>query len=88
MKYYYLEPEVAGGFGPDTIMDHSVSPPRVKRLHYEFDGWSGDQLLESFPCFIVTERLVNEIKRLNASGARFGDAKITQSEEFDPAGGL
>jgi len=40
-------------------------------------------LLESFPCFIATERLANEIKRLNASGARFADVKITQSPEFE-----
>ena len=83
MKYYYLEPEVAGGFGPDTIMDHSVSPPRVKRLDYEFDGWSGDELLESFPCFIVTDRLANEIQRLNPTGAQFANVKITKSSQFE-----
>ena len=83
MKFYRLKPEVAGGFGEDIVIDHSVSPPRIDQLHYEFDGWFGDALLTSFPCFIVTERLANELKRSNASGAGFADVKITQSSEFD-----
>ena len=38
MSYYYLEPEIAGGLGECTVMDRSVRPPVVKRLHYELDG--------------------------------------------------
>lgn len=83
MKFYRLEPEVAGGIGPDTMMDRSVSPPRVERLHYVFDGWLGDELLTSFPCFIVTERLANEIEGMKTSGVRFADVKITQSLQFE-----
>src|SRR5579871_6629670 len=83
MKFYRLEPEVAGGFGDDTVINHSVSPPRVERLDYQFEVWSGDELLESFPCFIASERLSNAIKQLNAPGVRFADVKITQSEEFE-----
>lgn len=83
MNFSYLEPEVAGGLGDDTVIDHSVSPPQVERLNYEFEVWLGDELLESFPCFIVTERLAAEIKHLNASGIRFADVKITRSPEFE-----
>lgn len=83
MKFYRLEPEVAGGIGPGTVMDRSVSPPRIELLHYVFDGWLGDELLTSFLCFIVTEQLANELQRLNASGARFADVKITQSLLFE-----
>src|SRR5262249_3620031 len=83
MKFYCLKPEVAGGIGPGTVMDRSVSPPRVERLHYVFDGWSGDELLTSFPCLIVTERLAKEIERLNASGVRFANVEITRSSQFE-----
>lgn len=83
MKYYCLEPEVAGGLGAGTVMDRSVSPPRIKQLHYEFDGWSGDELLESFPCFIVTERLAHDIQRLDPTGAQFADVAITKSSQFE-----
>ena len=55
MKYYILEPEVAGGFGENTIMDPTSRPPRVTRFHYEFDGWLGDELLETVACFIATK---------------------------------
>lgn len=41
-KFFALEPEVAGGLGPNTVMDRSVHPPRVSHLHYVFDGWMGD----------------------------------------------
>ena len=55
--FHTLEPEVAGGFGEQTILDNSTHPPDVKWLHYVLDGWLGDDILESFPCYIVTERL-------------------------------
>lgn len=83
MKFYRLEPEVAGGLGPDTVMDRSIAPPRVERLHYEFDGWSGDQLLESFPCFIVTESLAKEIGHMSPTGVELANVKITKSSQFE-----
>jgi hypothetical protein len=36
MKYFYIQPEVAGGLGKNTVMDRSVHPPIVSRLHHEF----------------------------------------------------
>lgn len=36
-----------------TIMEATVHPPRVERLHYEFEDWLGDDLVESFPSFLV-----------------------------------
>lgn len=45
MKYFYIEPEVAGGLGRNTVMNRAVHPPVVSKLHYHFDGWLGDVLL-------------------------------------------
>ena len=56
MRYFILEPEIAGGWGERTVADTGIFPPTVTALHYRFDGWRGDELLESFPCFIVTDR--------------------------------
>lgn len=81
-KFYILAPEVAGGRGDQTLADLSVHPPIVRRLHYEFDGWLGDELLESFPVFIVTERLAQRIQEKNASGVEFEKVIITKSELF------
>jgi hypothetical protein len=81
-KYFLLEPEVAGELGPETIMDSSVHPPAVAVLHYELSGWLGDDLLESFPCFIVTDRCRRALETGGVSGCAFAPAKVTVSETF------
>jgi hypothetical protein len=81
-EYSYIEPEVAGGLGKRTVMDTSVHPPIVSKLHYEMDGWLGDALLETFPSFIVTEELKEALAQLGASGMSFDDAEVTTSGEF------
>ena len=52
-KYYVIEPEVAGGFGENCEIDWSTGKMQVNKLHYQFDGWLGDELLESTPCYIA-----------------------------------
>ena len=71
MHYFLLSPEVAGGLGPNTMMNRMVHPPEVSRLHYEMEGWLGDELLESFPCFIVTQRVADAIQDAHLTGAGF-----------------
>jgi hypothetical protein len=81
--YYAVEPEVAGGWGENTVF--TTVPGKgvvVQRLHYKFDGWLGDELLESAPCFIVSERMAQEIERAGLTGVRFDDVQVTVSEEF------
>lgn len=82
MKYYQLEPEVAGGFGEHTVIDRAPGKMVVHKLHYEFDGWLGDELLESTPCFIVSERLAREIERAHLMGISFDKAEVTTSDQF------
>lgn len=83
MPFFCVEPEVAGGLGENTVMDRSVHPPIVSKLHYCFEGWLGDVLLESFPCFIVTVAAKRELQALGISGARFDVVEVTTSPEFD-----
>lgn len=82
MKYYKLDPEVAGGFGENTKLDTSEHPPIVSHLHYQFDGWLGDCLLESFPCYIFTKDLAEAIKENKFSGINFTSVETSKSEEF------
>ena len=43
--FYVLEPEVAGGFGENTILTRTPGKSMlVHKLHYQFDGWLGDPL--------------------------------------------
>ena len=82
MKYYVIEPEVAGGFGERTVIDRTAGKMVVQKLHYKFDGWQGDELLESAPCYIVTERLASEIERAQFTGVRFEGVEVSTSDQF------
>ena len=83
MKYYSIEPEVAGGWGKNTVFDRIPGKGTfVHKLNYEFDGWLGDELLESSACYIVTERMAREIERAQLTGARFDEVEVTTSEQF------
>ena len=81
--YYRLDPEVAGHFGPETIVDSSTHPPIVHSLHYVFDGWLGDELLTAFPCFIVTKHMQQLIESTNPSGCSFDAVTVSRSEQFE-----
>jgi hypothetical protein len=83
METYYVEPEVAGGLGERTVMDRGVHPPSVKRLHYQFEGWLGDVLLESCPAFIVTEKAKEALLGLGATGATFDLVEVTVTDQFE-----
>ncbi|MEE4079515.1 hypothetical protein [Pseudomonas viridiflava] len=80
--YYYIEPEVAGGLGDNSIIDTSCHPPKITLLEYKFEGWLGDDLLESFPCFIITKRLADAISKIPLSGFGLLPVKISKSENF------
>ena len=82
MHYFVLSPEVAGGLGKNTVMSRTEHPPSVSRLHYELDGWLGDDLLESFPCFVVTSRLADGLGHSSLLGVELREVEITTSEQF------
>ena len=77
-----LSPEVAGHLGEETVLDTSVHPPVVHRLHYVFDGWLGDDIVETFPCYIVTERLALCTQMIRPSGVSLDDVLVSTSETF------
>lgn len=83
MKFHQVEPEVAGGWGEDTVARREPGrPPVVERLHHVFDGWMGDELLETTPCFIVTEGLAEAIRAAGLSGVTFDAVEVGVSETF------
>lgn len=81
--YFYIEPEVSGGIGDNSIVDTSVHPPRVLKLHYQFDGWLGDDLLETFPCYIISSSLAKEIELAQLTGFILDDVEISKSKQFE-----
>ena len=82
-SFYAIEPEVAGGFGEDTRITRSPGKRFiVDHLHYQFEGWLGDELLESTPCFIATNALTKELERRCLTGFSIDDVEVSVSEEF------
>ncbi|WP_080954801.1 hypothetical protein [Xanthomonas phaseoli] len=82
MNYFVIEPEVAGEIGDGSVLDTTVHPPLVSKLNYQFFGWLGDSILESFPCFIVIQDLASNLMSEFLSGVSFHDVEISISDEF------
>ena len=78
MNYFIMEPEVAGKLGPGTVMDRSNHPPEVYKLHYQFDDWLGDAVVESFPCFLIRKDAAAALLKINCTGFATDVAEITK----------
>ena len=82
MRYYTIEPDVPGGLGEHSVLDTTVRPGIVHYLHYEFEGWFGDDLLTSNPIFLVTERLAKALRKAHPTGMTLADVEISKSDIF------
>lgn len=82
-RFYLLSPEVAGGLGPHSEVDRRTVPPTVTRLHYVFDGWQGDDLLESYPVFVISSSLGKGLARGGVTGFELADIEIEKSATFE-----
>lgn len=80
--FYRLEPEVPGGFGERTELDTSSHPSVVHRLHFEFMGWDGDDLVTTFPCYLVSGRLGRALVDTGLRSFELADVEITIDEQF------
>lgn len=83
MEYFVIEPEVAGGWGHRT--EFTRTPGQrviVHRLHYEFQGWLGDELLTSFPCFIVTKTLADRLVSAGLRSFELDEVEVSCSALF------
>lgn len=89
MRLFMLEPEVAGEIGSNTVYDnydevrYNRAYPKISYLHFVFLGWLGDDILESTPCFVITEKLMDKIKESKLSGCKFEKIEISLSDEFN-----
>jgi hypothetical protein len=84
-----LKPEVAGGWGPGTVVSNRAelatgkeTVPKVTHLHYLFDGWLGDELITSHPCFLVTRQLGTAMREAGLNGLEFRTVRVSVSELF------
>ncbi len=79
---WLVSPEVAGELGDNTIMDTSIHPPVVSHFHHRFEGWLGDDLLEVFPCFLVSSALAKALEEAGLVGFSMDDVEVSTSPEF------
>ncbi|MRG44329.1 hypothetical protein GFS24_04350 [Chitinophaga sp. SYP-B3965] len=79
-SYRRLKPDTPGQLGSKTILDNNVHPPRIDSFQFIFDDWLGDDLIECFPCFLITERLLNKLEGMSLKGYVIKDVEI----EFSP----
>lgn len=80
---YTLRAEVAGGLGPQSVVDSSTHPPVVSRLHYDFVSWLGDDIVATFPCNLVTEALAKAIVDEGLTGAQIDHVTVTKNPQFE-----
>lgn len=82
MDRFFIEPEVSGELGHETDMDTSVHPPIITSLHFIFTGWLGDDIIECFPIYLVTENLGKSLKDNNIKGFELKSIKVEKSRTF------
>lgn len=81
--FCFVDPEVPGQLGCETVIDTSTHPPKIEWLHIAFDGWLGDVLLECFPAYFVPEIARRAIEARSLTGAKFEEMKATTSLVFE-----
>lgn len=78
-NYKKIQPEVIVGIGNNTVFNDQGSTFRsVTKLHLHLEDWLGDDLMECFPCYIVTERVRNLLLATCYSGFEILDLELTK----------
>ena len=72
---YVLEPLVAGELGDGTQLDATTHPPLVRHVEFVLDLPTDEDLIESFPVFLVSESLGHALASANLTG--FGSSMPT-----------
>jgi hypothetical protein len=81
-----LEPHVAGELAEGTEMDTDEHPPAVHKLVYALDTADADDLIESFPVYLVSDALANELAASGFTGFRLADAEVVAGGAYLEAG--
>lgn len=79
---YRLDPQIAGQLGPRTSLDTSTHPPVVRELEYVLDTPHADDLIQSFPAFLVTEDLGARIRSARLTGIVLASARVSVSDNY------
>jgi hypothetical protein len=81
--YKVIQPEVIVGLGDKTVFVEAVAPFKtVAKLHVELEDWLGDDLMECYPCYLVTEDLKDKLSQSDIKGYVIEPMQLTKNEYF------
>ncbi len=80
--HYLIEPGVPGQLGDSTKLDTSCHPPIAHELEIVIDDWLGDDVLEIFPCYFISENLKDTLETSQLTGFNVKKVENTYSELF------
>lgn len=84
---YVLEPLVAGELGEGTDLDATKHPPVVRQVDYVLDLPTDEDLIQSFPVYLVSEELAAALATANLAGFQLDDAHVRPSDQYEVFGG-
>lgn len=80
---YWLDPAVDGGLGPGVDYDVTRDPRLVGELAYEFDDWTGDDIVETAGYWLVSDRLAHALSASTLTGWELASVRVSTSDVFD-----
>jgi hypothetical protein len=84
---FILEPLVAGELGAETVLDPGTHPPLVRSVEFMLDSPTEEDLVESFPVFLVSEELGDSLTAAGLVGFHLDHAGVHPSTEYVAAYG-
>jgi len=79
---FALEPLVAGELGEATELDTSTHPPVPSRVQYVLDQPTDEDIIESFPVYLVSDVLGAALEAAELSGFGLADAETVPSDNY------
>lgn len=79
---YRLDPQVAGELGDGTLLDSSTHPPTVGQVDYVLDQPDADEFIQSFPVFLVSEKLGARLQEKGLTGFALTDVSVRPSDNY------
>ena len=80
---YWLDPAVDGSLGPGVDYDVTRDPRLIGELAYEFDDWTGDDIVETAGYWLVSEGLARALSASTLTGWELASVRVSTSDIFD-----
>ncbi|MCW1916974.1 hypothetical protein OJ996_25520 [Luteolibacter sp. GHJ8] len=81
-NYYEIIAEVPGHIGQRSVVDREARPPKVSSLHFVFEDWGGDELLTSYPIYLVKDSLAEAFLEQRFSGFELASVDVERGKQI------